>query len=131
MSRFAENPVHFAADCVRVDGRCSVARENFLFLDDGREISAVDYLQRRCGHVVIIPDAASKGHALLYHTSCQRMADVVDQIFADCLEAPVRMPQAMMEMSVGELHRRTVRMSYDACRARVDGFRFLDMSRSN
>jgi hypothetical protein len=124
MSQFVQNPVHFAADCVRPDGRCLVVRENFLFLNDGKELSAVDYLQSKCGHVVIIPDRSHKGKALLYHTSCQRMADVVNQIFPDCLEAPVRLPQAAPEMTVGELHRRSVAISYDDCRARIDDFDF-------
>jgi hypothetical protein len=35
---------------------------------------------------VIIPDMSCEGQALLYHTSCQRMTDVVTQIFQNCLE---------------------------------------------
>ena len=126
MKQFVQNPIHFAADCVQKDGRCSVVRKNFLFLDDGKELAAVDYLQKKCGHVVIIPDASYEGRALLYHTSCQRMTDVVNQIFPDCLEAPVSLPQAPSEMTVGELHRRSITISYDDCRARVEGFGFQD-----
>lgn len=124
MSKFVENPVHFAADCMRQNGRCMVVRENILFLDDGKELAAVDHLQRRCGYVVIIPDMSYKGKALLYHMSCERMTDVVKQIFQDCLESPVSMPQSNSEMTVGELHRQRVTISYDDCRARVDGFCF-------
>jgi hypothetical protein len=123
MGRFVENPVHFAADCVRQGGQCMVARKNFVFVDDGQELDAVDQLQRTCGQVVLIPDR-SRGNASLYHTSCQRMADVVRQIFADCLEAPVSVPQSYSEMTVGELHRRSVVMPYDECRAKVDRFDF-------
>lgn len=126
MSQFVENAVDFACDCARQGGRCVVARENFLFLDDGKELSAVDYLQRKCGHVVIIPDQSYKGNALLFHTSCQRMTDVVNRIFPDCLEEPVRLPQATPEMSVGELHRRCVTIPYDDCRARVGRFGLFD-----
>jgi hypothetical protein len=127
MGQFMENPIHFAADCVRQDGRCTVVRENFLFLDDGKELAAVDQLKRRCGHVVIIPDMSfKKGKALLYHTSCERMTDVVNQIFQDCLESAVSLPQSNSEMTIGELHRRRVTISYDDCRARVEGFRFQD-----
>lgn len=129
MRQFVENPVHFAADCLRQEGQCRVARENILFLDDGMELAAVDRLQRKCGHVVIIPDTPSKtGKAWLYHTSCQRMTDVVMQVFQDCLEAAVSLPQSNSEMTVGELHRRRVTISYDDCRARVERFHFEDAS---
>ena len=128
MSQFVENSTHFAADCVRQDGHCRVVRENILFLDDGKELAAVDQLQRKCGHVVIIPDMSLKGKALLYHTSCERMTDVVNQIFQDCLESPVSLSQFNSEMTVGELHRRGVTISYADCRARVEGFRFRDAS---
>lgn len=124
MSQFVENSIHFAADCVRQNGQCRVMRENILFLSDGNELAAVDQLQRKCGHVVIIPDASAKGKALLYHTSCERMNDVVRQIFRNSLGSPVRLPQFNAEMSMGELHRRGVSISYDDCRARVKGFRF-------
>jgi hypothetical protein len=126
MKQFVQNSVHFAADCVQKNGRCSVVRKNFLFLDDGKELAAVDYLFKKCGHVVIIPDASYEGHALLYHTSCLRMTDVVNQIFPDCLEASVSLPQAQSEMTVGELHRRRVTISYADCKERVEGFGFQD-----
>ena len=124
MSQFVENPTDFSPECRLQDGRCAVVRENFLFLDDGTELAAVDRLQWKCGYVVIIPDTSYKGTALLYHTSCQRMTDVVRLIFQDCLEAPVGLPQYASEMTLGELHRRCVTISYDDCRARVDDFGF-------
>ncbi len=71
---------------------------------------------------------AFEGKALLYHTSCERMTDVVKQIFQDCLESPVSLPQFNSEMSIGELHRQRVTISYDDCKARVKGFRFQDTS---
>lgn len=123
MSRFVENPTDFAADCVRQNGQCAVLRENFLFLDDGDEFAAVNQLQRKCGHVVIIPDASTEGRALLYHTSCQRMTDAVSQIFQGHLSAPASLPpHASSEMTMGELYRRRVAISYDHCRAKVEGF---------
>ena len=128
MSQFVENPTDFAADCLRQDGRCTVVRENILFLDDGNELAAVDHLRWKCECVAIIPDMSSKGQALLYHTSCQRMTDVVKQIFQDYLDAPVSLPQSASEMMVGELHRRCVTISYDDCRARVEDFDFQSAS---
>jgi hypothetical protein len=128
MSSFAENSTDFAAECARRNGRCKVARDNFLLLESGTDVTAVDQLQNRCGHVVIIPHGSSAGQAWLYHTSCQRMTDVVRQIFPDCLDAPVSLPQASSEMSLGEMQRRRVGLSYDDCKARVDGFRFYDAS---
>lgn len=128
MSQFVENPTDFSAECRLQDGRCAVIRENVLFLDDGNELDAVDRLEWKCGYVVIIPDAARKGRAILYHTSCQRMTDAVRQIFPDCLEAPVNLPQHLSEMTLGELHRQRVTISYDECRARVDGFDFRSAS---
>jgi hypothetical protein len=101
-----------------------VVRENIIFLDDGAEPAAIARLQERCGHVVIIPDAASGGQAFLYHTSCQRMTDVVRQIFEDALEAPASLPQHFSEMTVGELHRRRVNIPYDDCKLMVEGFDF-------
>ena len=89
MGQFVENYTDFSVECLRQDGRCTVVRENILFLDDGNELAAVDHLQWKCGHVVIIPDMSHEGKALLYHTSCLRMTDVVKKIFHDCLEAPV------------------------------------------
>ena len=124
MHQFVRNPIHFAVDCAQRNGRCSVVRSNFLFFDDGKELTAVDYLQKKCGHVVIIPDTSLEGRALLYHTSCPRMTDVVSQIFEDCLEAPVSLSQAPSEMTVGELHRHCVTIPYADCRARVERFDF-------
>jgi hypothetical protein len=128
MSQFVENPTTFSAECRRQNGQCKVVRENILFLDDGKELAAADHLQSNCWCVVIIPDRSYKGTALLYHTSCQRMTDVVKQIFRDCLEAPVSLPQRPSEMTLGELHRRCVTISYDDCRARVEGFDFQGAS---
>ncbi len=119
MTRFVENPTDFAVDCVRQDGRCAVVRENFLFIDHGNELLAVDQLLRKCGHVVIIPDGSQ---ALLYHTSCQRMSDAVSQIFQGCLGAPTGLPHTSQEMTVGEFFCRTVAMPYDRCRATVESF---------
>lgn len=124
MSQFAENSIHFAADCARQSGQCTVLRENILFLDDGNELAAVDRLQSKCGYAVMIPDRASQGKSLLYHTSCDRMTDVVRQIFHDCLAPPVSLPQPASEMTVGELCRRSVALPYDDCRARVERFGF-------
>ena len=128
MSQFVENPTDFSAECRRQNGRCTVVRENVIFLDEGDELAAVDRLQWKCGYVVIVPDMSYEGKAVLYHTSCQRMTDVVKQIFEDCLEAPVGLTQHASEMSLGELHRRRVTISYDDCRARVDGFGFQGTS---
>ncbi len=128
MSQLVENPTDFAAECLRQNGRCMVVRENILFLDDGKELAAVDHLQWKCGYVVILPDMSYQGKALLYHTSCQRMTDVIKQIFQDCLEAPESLPQRASEMTIGELHRRCVTISYDDCRARVEGFDFQGAS---
>ncbi len=128
MSQFVQNATDFAVDCLRQNGLCTVVRENILFLDDGKELDAVNHLQCKCGYVVIIPDMSYKGKALLYHTSCQRMTDVVKQIFQDCLEAPVSFPQRASEMTVGEMHRRCVTISYDDCRVRVEGFGFQGAS---
>lgn len=128
MNQFVKNPTDFSEVCRLHDGQCEVVRENILFLDDGEELAAVDNLQRKCGSVVIIPDKP-KGTALLYHTSCQRMTDAVKQIFQDCLEAPVSLPQHASEMSLGELQRRAVAIPYDDCRARVEAFGFQGASR--
>ncbi len=128
MNQFVQNPVHFSADCVQKNGRCSIVRHNFVFLDDGQEITAVDYLQEKCGHVVIMPDASCEGRALLYHTSCARMTDVINKIFSDCLEAPVSLPQVVSEMTVGELHCRSVAIPCDDCKERVERFGFQGVS---
>jgi hypothetical protein len=124
MNKFVENPTDFAAECARQDGQCTVARENFIFLDDGDEPAAVRSLHMKCGHVVIIPDESRHGQAVLYHTSCQRMTDVVSQIFADVLGAAASLPGASSEMTVGQLYRRAVSSSPGECRSRVDGFAF-------
>jgi hypothetical protein len=124
MTNFVQNPIQFAADCVPANGLCAVAPENFLFLDDGKEDTAIDYLERKCGKVVLIPDASNKGQALLYHTSCERMADVVQQIFAADLQAPVSVSRLDPEMTLGELHRRGVKMSYADCKTKVQAFSF-------
>lgn len=124
MSRFVENSTDFAAECACKGGRCAIVPENFLFLDDGNELAAVGRLHSKCGHVVIIPDAAEQGHAWLYHTSCQRMSDVVSQIFHEALEAPSSLPQVTPEMTLGALYRRRVTLAYDVCRAKVASFRF-------
>jgi hypothetical protein len=124
MSKFVANPTHFAAECVRENGQCVVARENFVFLDDGNELAAIGELQSKCGHIVLIPDQSDKGHTWLYHTSCDRMTDVINQIFEDNLKAPSSLPQSASEMTVGELQRRCVTIPLGACRARVDRFDF-------
>ena len=129
MRKFLKNSPDFAADCVWQSGECGVFRDNFLFLDYGDEVAAVGRLQAKCGHVVIIPDASAKEQALLYHTSCQRMNDVVEQIFENHLEAPASLPRGSSEMTVGELYRRRVTISYDHCRAKVASFDFPDASR--
>jgi hypothetical protein len=126
MPRFADNPVHFSADCTRHEGRCAVGRRNFLFLADGQEISAIDQLQNRCGYVVLVPDPADRRRTWLYHTSCPRMADVVEQVFSGCLTASQSVPQRGSEMTVGEIHRRGVTLSCADCTARVDRFMFED-----
>ena len=124
MSQFVENPTDFSVECMCKNGHCRVTRKNVLFLDDGKEQAAVNHLDWKCGYVVIIPDSSHEERALLYHTSCQRMNDMVNQIFPDCLEAPVSFPQHTSEMTLGELHRQGVTISYDDCRKRVEGFDF-------
>ena len=124
MGRFVENPVQFAADCACREGRCVIDRDNFLFLDDGDDLAAVDRLQSRCGNVVIAPDPSDRRRALVYHTSCDRMSDVVGQIFLGHLGTPESLPQADPEMSIGALYRRGVAIAYDDCRARVARFPF-------
>ena len=124
MSHFVATPICFSANCVRTNGQCMIVRENILFLDDGNEHAAIAHLQMNCEHVVIVPDTSDKEQALLYHTSCQLMTDVVNQIFQDYLEAPVSLPQHFSEMTVGELHHRCVAISYDDCKVKVEGFSF-------
>ena len=71
------------------------------------------------------PNASNESQALLYHTSCQRMADVVSQIFQQDLQAPTRLPQQLSsKMTPGESHRRFVDISYDDCKAKVEEFGF-------
>jgi hypothetical protein len=98
--------------------------DNFLFLDDGKEHAAIDYLEKECGKVVLIPDSSNKGQSFLYYTSCERMNDAVNQVFRDHLEAPASVSRLDAEMTLGELHRRRITMSYDECRAKVKGFSF-------
>jgi hypothetical protein len=124
MTSFVKNPVDFAADCARENGQCVVARENFVFLKDGNEPAAIKELQMKCGRVVFVPDKARKGSTLLYHTSCQRMTDVVTRIFKDALGAPASLPLGATEMTVGELYRRPVAISYEGCRSKVENFAF-------
>lgn len=124
MSDYVTNPVDFSAECARESGQCVVVRENFFFFDDVNELAAVSHLQMNCGHVVIVPDPSNTEQALLYHTSCQRMTDVVKQIFQAALEAPVSLPQHDSEMTLGEIHRRYVAIPYDACKAKVERFGF-------
>ena len=88
------------------------------------EHTAINFLQKKCGNVVIMPDASDKRQALLYYTSCERMSDVVNQIFEHHLGAPARLPLPASEMTVGELHRRSVTISYDDCRIKVESFSF-------
>ena len=124
VNRFVQNPTDFSVQCGRQKRPCAAVRESVLFLDGGNELGAVDRLQMKCGYVVIVPDTPAGDRALLYHTSCQLMTDVVTQIFRDCLEAPVSLPQYASEMSLGELHRHRVTVSYDDCKARVNDFDF-------
>ncbi len=124
MTKFVANAPDFSAECARKHGECRVARGNFLFLRDGDEPAVVKELQMQCGRVVIVRDRSRKGKALLYHTSCQRMTDVVSRLFADALGAPASVPGRTSEMTVGELFRRPVAISYDRCRAKVDRFAY-------
>jgi len=124
MSDFVTNPTEFSAECARESGRCTVDRKNILFLDDGEESGAIAHLRMKCGYVIVIPDASNKDRALLYLTSCQRMTDVVSQIFEGSLEALTSLPQRPTEMTLGELHRRCITMPYDECKARVEHFSF-------
>jgi hypothetical protein len=124
MTKFVRNATDFSADCALKNGQCRIARENFLFLKNGDETAAVRELQMKCGHVVIVGDKSRKGKALLYHTSCQRMTDVVSQLFADALGAPASVQGSAGEMTVGDLYRRSVAVSFDTCRAKVKRFAF-------
>ena len=125
MSEFIENPTNFSAQCACHGGRCEISRRNFLFLDDGNELAAIDRLHNRCGHVVVIPGLVPNGRAWLYHTSCQRMTDVVKQIFEHHLGEPATLPHtSSSEMTLGALYRRALAMPYDRCRVRVESFTF-------
>lgn len=124
MSDFVENPSDFSAECQRQNGRCEIVRENILFLNDGNQLAAVNHLQWKCGHIVIVPSGSSEGEALLFHTSCQRMTDVIGQIFPDCLNEPERFAQGTSEQSLGEILRRRLTISFDDCRSRVEQFVF-------
>ena len=126
MTKYLENPIHFSADCVQEEGRCTITRENVFFLDDGDEVAAVDRLEMRCGRIVVIPDASNRGRAFLYHTSCDRMTDAVNQMLPGCLGAPVDFPQPASELTVGGLYRRQVNVPYGECRTLVERFDFRD-----
>ena len=75
MNKYVQNPTHFAAECSRRNGQCAIVRENILFLEECKEHTAITYLQKKCGNVVITPDTSNEGCALLYCTACERMAD--------------------------------------------------------
>jgi hypothetical protein len=122
MGHFAANPTDFSVACAQRAGHCTIARENFRFLD--QEQAAVSDLQMECGHVVIVPDRSNQGRAFLYHTSCQRMGDLVDQMFGQHLEAPRTLQQHGPEMTLGDLQCQRVDVSVDDCRAIVERFRF-------
>lgn len=124
MSDFVDSYTDFSVECHRHQGHCSVSRENILFLEQGNQLAAVDQLHSKCGYVVIIPSGSSGDEALLYHTSCRRMTDVIDQIFTDCLQEPERFSQGGSEQSIGEILRHRLTIPYDDCRSRVDQFVF-------
>jgi hypothetical protein len=124
MSNFVQNSTQFAADCAQDNGLCIITPENFLFLDDGKEDAAIDHLQMECGKIVLIPDAVNKGQTFLYHMSCDRITDVVNQIFQDALEESVSIAQADAEQTLGELCRWRVAMPCDECKLKVEGFSF-------
>jgi hypothetical protein len=77
-----------------------------------------------CGKVLLIPDAVNKGQTLLYHTSCDRITDVVKQIFQNALEELVCISQLNAEQTLGELYRRRVAMHLDDCKAKIEAFSF-------
>lgn len=124
MSNFVQNSIQFSADCFQNNGLCVITPESFLFLDDAKEDAAIAQLHMECGKVVLIPDALNKGQTFLYHTSCDRITDVVNQIFQDALEELVHISQLDAEQTLGELCRRRVAMQYGECKAKVDGFSF-------
>ncbi len=124
MNQFVQNSIDFSVECQRHNGLCEISRKNILFLDDGNELDAVSRLQLNCGHVVVIPVLSNKNEAMLYHTGCQRMTDVVRQIFQDNLKTPVSLPLGDPEMTLGELHRHSLVIPYDDSKARVARFNF-------
>ena len=124
MNQFVQNSTEFSVDCQRLNGLCEISRENILFLDDGSEQDAVNCLHLKCGHIVVIPVLSNKSKATLYHTGCERMTDVVKQIFQDDLKTPVSLPLCDLEMTLGELHRHSLVISYDDSKARVESFSF-------
>jgi len=124
VNQFVQNSTDFSVECQRHNGLCEISRENILFLDDGNEYDAVNHLQLKCGHIVVIPVLSNKSEAMLYHTGCQRMTDVVRQIFQDNLKTPVSLPLCDAEMMLGELHRHSLVISFDDSKARVESFSF-------
>jgi len=124
VNQFVQNSTDYSVECQRHNGLCEISRENILFLDDGNEHDAVNRLQLKCGHIVIIPVLPNKSEAMLYHTGCLRMTDVVRQIFQDNLKTPVSLPLCDPEMTLGELHRHSIVISYDDSKARVERFSF-------
>ncbi len=124
MNQFVQNSTDFSVECQRHSGLCEISQENILFLDDGNEDDAVNRLQLECRYIVVIPVLSSKNEAMLYHTGCHRMTDVVRQIFQDNLKLPVSLPQYDLEMTLGELHRHSLVISYSDSKARVERFSF-------
>ncbi len=124
MGNFVQNSSQFSADCVKDNGLCLITPAHFLFLGDSREDEAIAELQRECGNIVLIPDATNQERTLLYHMSCERITDVVQQIFQDALEAPVTVSHLDAEMTLGELCRRPVVLPYEECRQKVDAYSF-------
>ena len=124
MPTYLRNATDFSVDCTVTDGHCTVVRENIHFVDDPQESTAVALLQRQCGNVVITPDPVDDTRACLYLTSCARMGDVVEQIFSGCLQAPTPIAAPSSEMSIGQLQRRRLNLSYAWCQARVKAFAF-------
>ncbi len=124
MSTFVQNPTHYSADCLIDNGFCTVNLENFLFLDDGKESAAIDQLEKKCGKVVLIPDVLNGENAFLYHTGCERMSDVVSQIFHDSLHSKSSVARLDLEMTIGEIYRQSVAMPYSDCKQKIKSFSF-------
>ncbi len=124
MPTYLRNAGNFSVDCTVTEGKCDVLRANFHFIDDPDELAAIALVQRKCGNVVITPDPVHASRASLYLTSCARMGDVVEQMFSGCLRAATPVAAPSPEMSVGQLHRRQVDLSYAWCQARVKAFAF-------